>query len=232
MYGVQKAAVEACVVVAERLTAVGKQDSACVYKDWRHLPRATRVASLSGRVVPLLVILDNEKKTPFQCMHLRFQVINTSFYASGDYVESINDSCSVRTDARTNYHWIKSWDADTFVQDWTRSERRVFGIVENGRMDNNEISIVTTRETPSASRWSRPIVRSEWKDIDKLRGCVMRASLLKAIASKWSVNTSIPMSCVDIVNISTQREWILTIRYLDIVFTVTSSTRRRIIRAN
>ena len=62
---------EACVVVFEiDRRAVGKQDSVYVYKDWRHLPRATRVASLSGRVVPLLVILDNGKKgrlDPFEC---------------------------------------------------------------------------------------------------------------------------------------------------------------------
>lgn len=57
---------------AERLTAVGKQDSAYVYKDWRHLPRATRVASLSGRVVPL--ILDNEKKTPRASFPMRVRV--------------------------------------------------------------------------------------------------------------------------------------------------------------
>jgi len=59
-----------CSKITERATVVaeiGRRRKAefkvCVYKKWRQPPRGTRVAGLSGRIAPPVVILDNEKTT-------------------------------------------------------------------------------------------------------------------------------------------------------------------------
>lgn len=60
-YTMFKRSPKQCVVVTEIDRRRKAEFKVYVYKEWRHLPRGTCVASLSGRIASPVVILDNEK---------------------------------------------------------------------------------------------------------------------------------------------------------------------------